>query len=173
MTGLERNADVVVMSAYAPLFAHVDAWQWKPDLIWCDNLNVYGTPSYYVQQMFSRNRGDVLLPVKIGGEQPGGNKPSLYATASREEKSGEVIVKVVNSAADPLEATVQLQGAGKLAGKADVTVLAGANLADENSIAEPKKVAPVTSSIEGVGPEFQYTFKPWSVTVLRIAAGQK
>ena len=52
MTGLERNADVVVMSSYAPLFAHVDAWQWTPDLIWCDNLNIYGTPSYYVQKMF-------------------------------------------------------------------------------------------------------------------------
>jgi alpha-N-arabinofuranosidase len=173
MTGLERNADVVVMSSYAPLFAHIDAWQWTPNLIWCDNLSVYGTPSYYVQQMFSRNRGDVLLPVKIGPEQQGNKKPGLYATASREEKSGEVIIKVVNSAAEPVEAAVQLQGAGKVSDKADVTVLAGANLADENSIAEPKKVAPVSSSIDGVGAEFKYTFKPWSVTVLRIAAGQK
>ena len=143
-------------------------------MIWCDNLNVYGTPSYYVQQMFSRNRGDVVLPVKIGGEQAEDTKkPGLYATASREEKSGEVIVKVVNSAAQPVEAAVELKGAGTVAGKADVTVLAGTNLADENSFAEPKKVAPVSSTIEGVGPEFKYTFKPWSVTVLRIAAGGK
>ncbi|MGA2796489.1 MAG: alpha-L-arabinofuranosidase C-terminal domain-containing protein [Thermoguttaceae bacterium] len=173
MTGLERNADVVVMSSYAPLFAHTDAWQWTPDLIWCDNLSVYGTPSYYVQQMFSRNRGDVVLPVKIGPEQQGNKKPSLYATASRAEKSGEVIVKVVNYAAVPAEAAVQLQGAGNISGKADVTVLVGAKLADENSFAEPKKVAPVTSSIDGVGPDFKYTFKPWSVTVLRIAVGEK
>ena len=39
MTGLERNADIVQMCSYAPLFAHVDAWQWRPDLIWFDNLN--------------------------------------------------------------------------------------------------------------------------------------
>ena len=66
MTGLERNADVVRMASYAPLFAHVDAWQWTPNLIWCDNLRVYGTPNYYVQQLFSRNRGDVVLPVDLG-----------------------------------------------------------------------------------------------------------
>jgi alpha-L-arabinofuranosidase len=173
MTGLERNADVVVMSSYAPLFAHVDAWQWTPDLIWCDNLSVYGTPSYYVQQMFSRNRGDVVLPVKIGPERQGNKKTSLYATASRENKSGEVIVKVVNSAAEAVEANLQLKGAGKVSDKADATVLAGANLADENSFADPKKVSPATSTIEGVGPDFKYTFKPWSLTVLRIAAGQK
>jgi alpha-L-arabinofuranosidase len=63
MTGLERNADVVRMASYAPLFARVDAWQWKPDLIWTDNFHALATPSYYVQQLFSRNRGDVVLPV--------------------------------------------------------------------------------------------------------------
>ena len=63
MTGLERNADVVRMASYAPLFAHVDGWQWTPDLIWVDNLRVLRTPNYYVQQLFSRNRGDVVLPV--------------------------------------------------------------------------------------------------------------
>jgi alpha-N-arabinofuranosidase len=173
MTGLERNADVVVMSSYAPLFSNIDAWQWTPDLIWCDTLNVYGTPSYYVQQMFSRNRGDVVLPVKIGPEQQGDKKPSLYATASRDEKSGEVIVKVVNSAAEPLEANLQIKGAGKVSDKADVTVLAGTNLADENSIAEPKKVAPAKTIIEGVGADFKFTFKPRSLTVLRIPAAQK
>ena len=67
MTGLERNADVVRLASYAPLFAHVDAWQWTPNLIWCDNLRVYRTPSYYVQQLFSRNRGDVVVPVELTG----------------------------------------------------------------------------------------------------------
>jgi alpha-L-arabinofuranosidase len=63
MTGLERNADVVRMASYAPLFANADAWQWTPDLIWVDSLRAYPTPNYYVQQLFSRNRGDVLVPV--------------------------------------------------------------------------------------------------------------
>jgi len=67
MTGLERNADVVRMASYAPLFANADAWQWTPNLIWVDNLRVYGTPDYYVQQLFSRNRGDRVLPVQLSG----------------------------------------------------------------------------------------------------------
>ncbi|MCO6045457.1 DUF1080 domain-containing protein [Aeoliella sp. ICT_H6.2] len=76
LTGIERNSDVVVMSAYAPLMAHVDAWQWTPDLIWFDNLSSYATPNYYVQQLFSLHRGDVVLPLEIddprGSRQPGG-----------------------------------------------------------------------------------------------------
>ncbi|HYG21748.1 MAG TPA: alpha-L-arabinofuranosidase C-terminal domain-containing protein [Verrucomicrobiae bacterium] len=67
MTGLERNADVVTMSSYAPLFGHVDAWQWTPNLIWADNLRVQPTPNYYVQQLFSVNRGEMVLPVKLVG----------------------------------------------------------------------------------------------------------
>ncbi|MGD0519304.1 MAG: alpha-L-arabinofuranosidase C-terminal domain-containing protein, partial [Thermoguttaceae bacterium] len=313
-TGLERNADVVLMSCYACLLAHTDAWQWIPDLIWFDNLNVYGTPSYYVQQMFSRNRGDVVLPLdiqaaEVGGDQKGGaigvgtwatqaefkdlkitrdgrtlfstdfadgtdgwkllgegdwnaddgvlsqhsaaenvrailsdkfftdctyslkarklggtegflilfnvedeNAKSwwnlggfantrhaiemfgtnalvpgsietgrwydikierkgekvncyldgklvqsteapaprrwrIYATAARDDNSGEIILKVVNPAGEPADTLVRLKGVAKVAGKADVTILAGTSLADENSIAEPKKIAPATSSI--------------------------
>lgn len=67
MTGMERNAAVVVMSAYAPLFGHVDGWQWRPNLIWFDNLRVFGTPNYYVQQAFAQNRGDRVLPARLEG----------------------------------------------------------------------------------------------------------
>jgi len=69
MTGLERNADVVRMASYAPLFAHAERWQWTPDLIWVDNLRVCGTPSYYAQQLFCRNRGKAVLPVEVSGAQ--------------------------------------------------------------------------------------------------------
>jgi alpha-L-arabinofuranosidase len=65
MTGLERNSDVVVMASYAPLFANVNYKKWNPDLIDFDSSRVYGLPSYYVQKMFSENRGDVVLPVEV------------------------------------------------------------------------------------------------------------
>ncbi len=90
ITGLERNADVVVMSSYAPLFGHVDAWQWTPNLIWFDNLRSYGTPSYYVQKMFATNRGSRVLPVENASQ-------GLYASASVDDRTGEVILKLVNS----------------------------------------------------------------------------
>ena len=64
MTGMERNADIVQLASYAPLFANVNGMQWSPDLINYDSARqVFGTPSYYVQEMFGQNRGDTILPV--------------------------------------------------------------------------------------------------------------
>jgi alpha-L-arabinofuranosidase len=65
MTGMERNADIVSMASYAPLFANVNAENWNPNLIYFNNSQAYGTPSYYVQQLFSLNRGDVVLPAAV------------------------------------------------------------------------------------------------------------
>jgi len=169
MTGLERNADVVVMSSYAPLFAHEDRWQWRPNLIWFDNLSSYGTPNYYVQQLFSRNRGDAVLPVEVSGRRPPSSKePGLYVTASRESKAGEIILKVVNSAAQPATCSVQVKGTKRVVSQGTMIVLAGEKLTDENSIAEPRKVAPVTSALKGADSEFKHTFGPHSLTVLRL-----
>jgi alpha-N-arabinofuranosidase len=172
MTGLERNADVVVMSSYAPLFASEDRWQWRPDLIWSENLTSYGTPNYYVQQLFSLNRGDVVLPVEVTGQPLASSKqPGLYVTASRDQKSGEIILKVVNSAPEPRAVQVQIEGAKKVASRGTETILTGKALTDENSIAEPKKVAPVTAPLTGASASFQHTFGPYSLTVLRLKAG--
>ena len=65
MTGMERNSDVVLMASYAPLFVNVNNRAWNPDLIDYDSSRVYGTPSYYVQKLFSANRGDVVLPSEL------------------------------------------------------------------------------------------------------------
>jgi alpha-N-arabinofuranosidase len=166
LTGLERNADVVRMASYAPLFAHIDGWQWKPDLIWTDNLRVFGTPNYYVQQLFCLNRGDVVLPVILTSSQ----NRRLYASATRDEKAGEVILKVVNAedAAVPME--VELSGAGKVSGEARVLVLAGDSLSDVNSFTEPRKLSPKASSLKVGTAKFAYSFPARSLTVLRLKA---
>ena len=96
MTGLERNADVVEMSSYAPLLAHVDAWQWTPNLIWFDNLRSFGTPSYYVQQMFGANRGSRVLPVTINGAATNGVERHIRERGHRRTRPGTVVVKLVN-----------------------------------------------------------------------------
>ena len=92
-------------------------------------------------------------------------------TASRDQKSGEIILKVVNNAPQPKTAQVQIEGAKKVASRGKMIVLAGKQLTDENSIAEPKKVAPVTSTLKDAGASFQHTFGPYSLTVLRLKAG--
>jgi alpha-L-arabinofuranosidase len=169
MTGLERNADVVRMASYAPLFANTEAWQWTPDLIWVNSLQVYATPNYYVQQLFSRNRGDVVLPVKLEGiVKSASGVESLYSSATRDENAGEIILKVVNPGAEVEAVEINLTGANALS-TATKIVLAG-NLEDVNSMQLPKNISPVESNLENVAANFTCTFPARSVTVLRIKA---
>ena len=168
LTGLDRNGDVVTMSAYAPLSGHVEGWQWRPNLIWFDNLRSFGTPSYYVQQLFSLHRGDAILPVQVTGQEPPTAKqPGLFVSASLDKHVGEVILKVVNSAAESRTATIRLDGISQAGAGGTAVVLAGRLLTDENSLEEPTKVAPVTTPLPGVDKHFTYAFRPWSMTVLR------
>ena len=112
MTGLERNADVVHLATYAPLFAHVDAWQWNPDLIWFDNLRMMRTPNYYVQQMYGMNAGTDVLRLQMNGE-PVAGQDSLYATAALDAPTGEVILKLVNVGSKPADVKINFNGLKK------------------------------------------------------------
>ncbi len=168
MTGLERNGDVVSLVSYAPLFGHVDAWQWTPNLIWFDNLRSYGTPNYYVQKMFSNHRGTTILPVSANGTALSGQQ-NLYASAVRDAKSGEVILKLVNTDATTKEVKINLAGAGKISKIGQAYVLTGKNLNAENSLDNPMSIAPIPLKLSIPGPEFPFTLKPTSVNVLRIA----
>ncbi len=173
LTGLERNADVVTMSSYAPLMAHEEGWQWRPNLIWFDNLRAYGTPSYYVQQLFSRNRGDVVLPVQAGNAPQAANgQPRFYASATCDQKTEEVILKIVNATEQALEAEIDLAGARKVKPRAQATVLTSAQLTDENSLAQPRKVSPVSARLKVSGATFRHTFPARSLTVLRVATNE-
>lgn len=169
ITGLERNADVVLMSSYAPLFAHVDAWQWTPNLIWFDNLRSYGTPSYYVQKLFSVNRGARILPVRLNGSAKNGQQ-NLFASASVDDRAGEVILKIVNAEASSREVRINLAGAPKVGSSGTAFVLASPDLKAENSLDEPKKVAPVEQLFAVSSGEFTFTLAPNSLSVLRIPA---
>ncbi|WP_197528421.1 alpha-L-arabinofuranosidase C-terminal domain-containing protein [Aeoliella mucimassa] len=70
LTGIERNGDIVDMSAYAPLMGHEQAWQWRPNLLWFDNLESYGSPSYYTQLLFSHHLGDQTRPTEVSDSRP-------------------------------------------------------------------------------------------------------
>jgi alpha-L-arabinofuranosidase len=344
MTGIERNSDVVVMASYAPLLVNLNHRAWNPDLINFDSSRWYGLPSYYVQKLFSENRGDVTLPtiveaaeideplpsgcigvgtwntaaefkdVKVtapdgkvlfasdfskdgvGGPSPwktlgdgkwsvrdgalqqtaerefvralvgdkswtdytlelkarklsgregflilfhiqndddriwwniagwnntqhaielgetldgkegrvetgrwydvrlelkgqrikcwlddrlmhdyeGTSNPTriVYASATRDEKNNDLILKVVNTAATPTEVELNLNGAAKLAGPAQAVVLSSDSPRDENSIDEPTKVSPKTTTLNPDGPKFTHAFPGNSLTVLRIATAK-
>jgi alpha-L-arabinofuranosidase len=171
MTGFERNADVVRMASYAPLFGRADAWQWRPSLIWFDNLRVFATPDYYAQQLFSRNRGDVVLPVRQDGPASGpGSHPTLFASATRDEKAGEIILKVVNVSTNPVEAGLRFDGVAQASANGTETVLTAASLNDENSLENPDRVAPRTRKATVTVPDSSHIFPAISLTVLRVRA---
>jgi alpha-N-arabinofuranosidase len=161
MTGLERNGDVVRMASYAPLLAHVDAWQWTPDLIWFDNLRSYGTPNYYVQQIFSRNVGTRVLPASVQAGE------GLYSVASLDERTHEMVVTVVNTTAKQRAADIKFDGMAPAA-TVQVTTLESADLKAENSFDQPTAVAPVTTTIDVKAADISVQLPAQSVTVYRI-----
>ncbi len=167
MTGLERNADVVGMASYAPLFANVDAWQWTPDMIWFDNLNSYGSPSYYVQKLYALNKGTHVLPVTMpAGAKNGAD--NLFASAVADEPAGDVVVKLVNYSNSPRPVRINLAGAKGLGKTGRAQTMASADLQIQNSLTEPKKLSPQESTFAVSGPTLSYTLAPNSFTVLRV-----
>ncbi len=167
LTGLERNADVVVMASYAPLFAHIDGWQWAPDLIWVDNLRSFGTVNYQVQKLYATNNGTNVLPALLNGKAVTG-QDSLYASAVIDKKTNEVIIKIVNSAGNDKTVSFAVEGVKKLATQASVTVLSG--LPDQiNSLDNPFEVAPVSTTQTIKGKKIDVSLKPNSFTVIRVA----
>ncbi|MBW3129210.1 alpha-L-arabinofuranosidase C-terminal domain-containing protein [Hymenobacter profundi] len=168
MTGLERNGEVVEMASYAPLFAHVDAWQWTPDMIWFDNLNSYGTPSYYVQKLFSLNKGTTILPVQLPGNAKNG-QDNLFVSAVTDDPAGDVVVKLINYSTTARPVILNLAGAKKVGKTGKAIVMASNDLQMQNSLKEPMKLAPKEETFRvSSGSAVSYTLAPNSFTVLRI-----
>nr|WP_294905706.1 alpha-L-arabinofuranosidase C-terminal domain-containing protein [uncultured Lacibacter sp.] len=167
MTGLERNADVVEMASYAPLFAHVDGWQWAPDLIWVDNLKSYGTPNYYVQKLFALNKGTSVVPLTFNNDVVAG-QDSLYASSVIDAATNELIIKIVNVSAKPQVNVLSVEGVKKLATQGKLSVLQGNNLSVVNSIEQPQQIIPVETTMNIKGKKIEFTAAPYSFSVIRV-----
>lgn len=166
MTGLERNADVVVMTSYAPLMAHADGWQWTPDLIWFNNLESYGSANYQVQKLFATNRGTHLLDLRWDNEHLNG-RGELYGAAAWDATANEVILKLVHTGMEPLEVTLPLEGVepGAALGW---TYLQSDDLQAVNSFGEPRAIWPRKTMAQTEKGHIQLELKPSSVNVIRI-----
>ena len=152
MTGYERNADVVHMATYAPLFAHVKGWQWRPDMIWYDNLNSFRTCSYWVQYLYSHYKGTNVLPLTMNKKVVAGNSDQngLSASAVVNKATGEIYVKVANISDKAQPVKLNLKGIKKLtSGK--VITLTSSNPTAENSLKNPDLIRPVEKEISVSG----------------------
>ena len=156
MTGFERNADIVHMTTPAPLFAHVEGWQWRPDQIWYDQTQMFKTVSYYVQQLYATNKGTHVLPLTTPKQQgkktigvPVANQEGqngLFASAAFDQNTNEVIVKVANTSKTVQPITLNLKDLTG-ASTAETITLSHSGMDDENSIQRPELITPKKGSI--------------------------
>ncbi|MEH6304417.1 alpha-L-arabinofuranosidase C-terminal domain-containing protein [Olivibacter sp. CPCC 100613] len=166
LTGVERNADVVGMASYAPLFAHVDGWQWTPDLIWVDNLQAYGTPNYQVQKLYATNKGTDVIPIRMENEAVSGQQ-GVYASAVLDQKINEVIIKVVNHNDYAIDGSFKIQTKGSLAQDVEHVLLA-AGLEEENTIQDPNRVSPKIDQVVLQGKTLETQLAPYSFHIFKI-----
>ena len=159
LTNLERNADVVVMSSYAPLFCKDGHSNWNPDLIYFNNTGARPTPGYYVQKAFGVNNGVEYIPSDLSLR--GNQDVRLRINASIvKADNGDLIVKLVNL----LPASVSIRAdLGNLAGydtqNAQWSTMTG-NPGDG-------AVTP-TESTKSVESQMTITLDKYSFTVIRI-----
>ena len=149
MTGLERNADIVWMATPAPLFAHVDGWQWRPDEIWMDNLSTMRTPTYWVQQMYGENAGTNVLKMTEGKSVIAG-LDGMYATACYDKNTKQYILKIANTNTVAKDISVTFKGIKNLP-EGKVTTLHHDNPDAINTLENKNVVAPKTGSVKAEG----------------------
>ena len=146
MTGLERNADIVHMATYAPLFAHVEGWQWRPDMIWFDNLNSVRTVSYYVQQLYAQNKGTNVLPLTMNKKPVTGaeGQNGLFASAVYDKDKNELIVKVANTSDKTQPVSLTFEGLKKqdVLSEGRCITLSSLDQDKDNTLEQPFAITP-------------------------------
>lgn len=167
MTGLERNCDIVEMAAYAPLLGHVKAWQWSPNLIWFDNLNVLRTANYYIHKLFSLNSGTHVIPVSLKeGEEL--DRSKIFVSACVDSVTNNINVKLVNTSNQNKNLSVSILTKEKMRKKVIATVLSGSEASVYNSFREPERIVPYNIELEQNSNTIDLNLDSKSLTVLNF-----
>ncbi|KAK7290724.1 hypothetical protein RIF29_05343 [Crotalaria pallida] len=165
LIGLERNSDIVHMVCYAPLFVNTNDRKWIPDAIVFDSYQNYGTPSYWLQQLFSESSGATLLKSTLNTSSNSIVASAIEYENSENEKS-YLRIKVVNFGSysenlrislEGLQSKLQQYGSTKI-------VLTSPNVMDENSFSSPNKIVPQQTSLENASEDMNVVLPPHSVT---------
>jgi alpha-N-arabinofuranosidase len=164
MTGLERNSDIVVMAAYAPLLVNASpgGMQWEPDLIGYDAMRSYGSPSYYAQVMFASHLGDETLGSKLEGAGP-----KLFYSITRDSAKKRLYLKLVNASSTPQPVEIEFTGA-KLAGTGTQISLSAQSTQATNTLNDPERIVPVETALHGVSNHLQATLPAYSIQVIQV-----
>jgi len=166
MTGMERNADLIIMSSYAPMLVNVNpgGMQWESDLIGYNALTSYGSPSYWAQVLFGSYLGTEAVPAVLANA---GSR--VFASATRDEKLRKLYIKVVNANSEEKPLSIALDGVSGVKREAKLITLSGKSPNATNSITHPDAVVPVESKIEVSGAKFEQRLAPYSINVLELS----
>ena len=177
MTGLERNADIVHMATYAPLFAHVEGWQWRPDMIWFDNLKSVRSVSYYVQQLYAHNKGTNVVPLTMNNKPVTGaeGQKGLFASAVWDKDSQSYIVKVVNTSdqAQPLSLTFAGMKKKEVLSKGVCIKLQSTDPDKDNTLDNPQAIVPVQTEVSAMGNAFDTQIQPKTFAIYKFVKTTK
>ena len=164
MTGMERNSDVIIMAAYAPLLVRVDpgGMQWETDLIGYNALKSYGSPAYYAQVLFAQYLGDHTLKSTLEGAGP-----KLFYSITGNAAKKRLFLKLVNASSTPQPVEINLSGA-KLAGTAKLVSLTAQDTQATNTIDDPDRIVPVESTLS-VSSRLRHTLPGYSIQVIEFS----
>ncbi|MGA3345481.1 MAG: alpha-L-arabinofuranosidase C-terminal domain-containing protein [Terracidiphilus sp.] len=164
MTGLERNSDIIVMAAYAPLLVNVNpgGMQWAPDLIGYDALRSYGSPGYYAQVMFASHLGDQTLASKLEGAGP-----KLFYSITRDAAKKRLYLKLVNAASTPQPIEIEFTGA-TLAATGKLVRLSAHSTQATNTIDQPVQIAPIETTLNSLSNHLHQTLPEYSIQVIQV-----
>ncbi|KAI7845621.1 hypothetical protein COHA_000907 [Chlorella ohadii] len=158
MTGMERNGDIVLLGAYAPLFVHWNNRPWPTNMIVINNHQWFGIPSYHVQQMFRQAQGTHYLATQV-----------VTNPSTQVHEQGDRVCHLVWY----LKTNMTLTGAGaeSILSEGELVFLASDHPEDENSFDEPKKIAPSSAAMDGLSSRFTLKVEPWSLSILTLHLG--
>ena len=162
LAAMERNSDLVIMQCYAPLLVNVNpgARQWRPDLIGYNALTSFGSPSYYAIRMFSTNLGNQILKFTS-------KNTKIQGSVTRDSTTGEIDVKLVNPTSSAEQLRIELSGVANVNHSA-TTISMAASPKATNSITDPRKVVPVSGTIDNVSKSFDYAMPANAIVVLKL-----
>ncbi len=164
LTNVERNADIVRMTSYAPLLARHGHTNWNPDMIYFNSSRIDLTPGYYTQKIFGNNSGDQYITGKLSVESHRDDVRKRISTSTvYDSATGDLIIKFVNLLPVAVTTAVEVTDCDALSTTATCTVLTG-KPADRTAV-------PTESTIE-VAPQFSYEMPAYSFTTIRIAKEQ-
>ena len=169
MTGMERNSDIVIMAAYAPLLVNVNpgGMQWETDLIGYDAMRSYGSPSYYAQVMFSKYLGDETLSSKLEGPGLNPANPKLFYSITRDSAKKRLYLKLVNASTTPQPIEINLSGA-KLAETGKLISLSAHDTQATNTLEKPTEIVPVETPLHAVSGHLHHILPGLSIQVLEL-----